>query len=200
MSRGRKIFIKKFVHKLLICHDMSTLTDVLLYLNYSWPVRPSVLFMTGFESIIGHPGHMYDASHIQSQFQRFCSAVSPLTHDGQPSAPCTSRTTNCVCRHQYNSWFVAQIKRPPRYFSCSGLYKKLNKYHIPSLNICHSGHRPRLSVSHAALDFIVCLRTESFNTKRRCDLYHLQTAIAQPPLFTSFLFINALNIKRVSFI
>jgi len=32
---GKKRVIQKSVHKLLICHDMSTLTDVLLYLNYS---------------------------------------------------------------------------------------------------------------------------------------------------------------------
>jgi len=74
------------------------------------------------------------------------------------------------------------------------------KYHNQSLNICHSRHRAQLSVSHPGLDFIICLIDESLNTKRRCDLYHLQTAFAQPSLFTSFLSIDALKIILVCFI
>jgi hypothetical protein len=65
--------------------------------------------MTGFESIIGHPGYMYDASHIELQFQRFCPVVvNPLTQD---STTVTHWYTNglhqrddglCIFHQQHN--------------------------------------------------------------------------------------------------
>jgi len=186
MSRGGKI---KESSKNLCINCWSVMTCPLWQMCYS----TSIIADQSVRSL--HDGfwinHWSSRTYVRCKSHTF--AVSALLFCGESVNP--RRPSVCNTRQRDDELCLSSATRlvicgtnqkNPRYFSCSELDNKLNKYNVQSLNICHSRHRPRLSLSQTGLDFIVCLRIESLNTKRFCDLYHLQTAFHVFSIYWNF--------------